>query len=62
MQTAIVQRPDGREVEMLFWSDFDLFNMSQISEADQRRAMAYWRRRLPAQLKVVVDAKRTTEG
>lgn len=61
-QPLLLVRPDGREVEMLLWSDVDLYDMSQISEADQRRALAYWRRRLPAQLRVLLDAKRTSEA
>lgn len=52
-------RPDQREAQLLPWSDQDLDEMAQISDADKEQTAAYWRRLLPRRLRNLLDARST---
>lgn len=56
MQPIQFTRPDQRVIEMQPWSDHDLGVMATVTEDDQRRAAAYWRRFLPRAMRGLLDA------
>lgn len=51
------QTSEERHIELIPWSDADLVQMSQISQQDQQRADAYWRRLLPRRLRNLLAAR-----
>lgn len=56
MQPIQFTRPDQRQVELHPWNESDLARMATVTEEDQRRAAAYWRRLLPRPLRDLLDA------
>lgn len=52
-------RPDERQVELLMWTDQELDDMAIVTEDDQTRARAYWRRLLPRRFRDLLDAVST---
>lgn len=47
-------KPLGKAIQ---WSDDDLEQLAQISEADKKAAEALWRNEAPAALKTLLDAQ-----
>jgi hypothetical protein len=61
-QTITLVQPGGREFELILWTDVDLEQMAQVDEYVIARARSYWRTRLPASLRDVLNASRTIGG
>ncbi len=58
-QSILFTRPDGRQVELLAWADYDLDALAAISEDDVSRAQRYWRAHLPRRYRLILDATST---